>query len=360
MAILSIILLVLTQTTSALRVAVNQTTSSVSEFQEAREAFEVMTRRISQATLNSYNDTAANTPLTVTGYTRASELRFISGPATLTVTALNSVAGPLLPAASPAYHPTHAIFFQAPLGKASSNAPASLVQMLNTCGYYIEWNSDVNLNMPPAFITSLSNYTYTPRWRYRLMELIEPSDALTIYNDTSGQQTSPSAQASKSWWYNAKDWYQTPYNNGDYYPIADNIVALAFLPMVAPQNATSPAPDGTSTNLAPTYIYDTAPPTAGAPITGPAPVNQPITNALPPLVYVLMIAVDEKSFSAYEARAGNTGTIPTDLGIDPATGTPLFVDATKLQSDIGTVTSALQSKHIKYRVFSSIIPLTAH
>jgi uncharacterized protein (TIGR02599 family) len=358
LAILAAILLILAQMTSALRTAMVQTTSAVQEFEAAQTAFETMTRRISQATLNSYNDTppSAQYP-SLTGYTRASELRFISGPSSIAQTALNSVSGPLFATTSP-YHPTHGIFFQAPLGIVSSGNTTTygnLVELLNTCGYYIEWNSDVKLGIPPTFIPAA---TYVARWRFRLMELIEPSDSLTIFKYTSGANAS--GNASLSWTYTQKDWFQSAYSSGDARPIADNVILLAFLPMVAPQNATTPSggsADGTSLDLmnGSNYIYDSAPIASGTP-----PVSQ---NQLPPMVYVLMIAVDESSFYRYQMARANSSTCPSDLGVDNPGGNPGFLTNatyTSRQADIQAVESDLAAKHIKYRVFSSIVVLSSH
>jgi uncharacterized protein (TIGR02599 family) len=362
LAILSILLLVLAQANSALSLAIKQTTSQEREFQSARDAFEAMTRRISQATLNSYDDTAAYTPLTVTGYARASELRFISGPASLTATALNNIPGPLFASTNP-YHPTHAIFFQAPLGN-TGGAPADLMKALNTCGYYLEWNTDTTagLGIVPSIIPTGN---YTPRYRFRLMEMVEPSSALTIYKDTSGSVAgSPAANGnptyfSVSWKYNAKDWFQTPFSNAATYAhvMAENVVLLCFLPMVSPELAQNPpggAADGTSLDIAPNYIYDSAPPSSGAP-----PVSM---NQLPPMVFVEMIAVDETSFSTYQARRQNSSASPSDLGIDSSGSGSILTDATYTtrQSDIATVTNALEAAHLKYRIYSTIVPLTAH
>ncbi len=385
MAILAIILAVLAQVTGALQLSVTQTTSAVHEFEAARDAFEVMTRRIGQATLNSYYDQGANAGLNVTGYARASELRFISGPASLPATSLAGTTGPLFGSITSPYHPSHAIFFQAPLGRMSASALASsnLVQAMNTCGYYIEWNNDSNVSgglaIKPSFITN-----YTPRWRYRLMEMIEPSDSLTIYNDTSGSNSpgnpnSPTA-ASISWTYTKMDWFQTPYQNStnssslDYQcarPIADNVICLAFLPMVAPQNAQYPqggAADGTSTDLMVAaaghagYMYDTSPPVGG----GTPPISM---NQLPPMVYVLMIAVDENSFARYQAIRGATAmsAVPTDLGIDSPSTNPTFLTVSTYAvrqggttGDIPKVVTALNAHHIRYRIFSTAVPLTAH
>jgi uncharacterized protein (TIGR02599 family) len=360
LAILAILLLVLAQANSALSLAIKQTTSQEREFQSARDAFEAMTRRISQATLNSYDDTAAYTSLTVPGYARASELRFISGPASLNATALNRISGTLFNSTNP-YHPTHAIFFQAPLGK-TGGAPADLMKALNTCGYYLEWNTDTaaGLGIVPSIISPAN---YTPRYRYRLMEMTEPSDALSIYSHTSGTLTgSPAANGnptyySVSWTYNARDWFRTPLGNPAYaHAMAENVVLLCFLPMVAPEVAQNPpggAADGTSLDIAPNYIYDSAPPTSGTP-----PVSM---NQLPPMVFVEMIAVDETSFSAYQARRSNPSSVPSDLGIDSGSGS-ILTDATysTRQSDIETVTNALQAAHLKYRTFSTIVPLSAH
>jgi uncharacterized protein (TIGR02599 family) len=379
MAILAIILAVLAQVTGALQVSVTQTTSAVHEFEAARDAFEVMTRRISQATLNSYYDRATNTGLTVPGYTRASELRFISGPASLSSTSLAQTSSPLFSGTNP-YHPSNAIFFQAPLGKFSNSALNStptisrLVQAMNTCGYFIEWNNDSSqsggLNIVPPFISN-----YTPRWRYRLMEMIEPSDNLTIYSYTSG-----GANISNSWTYSGKDWFQTPYQNSlssssvDYQcarPIADNVICLAFLPMLAPQNAQYPqggAPDGTSTDLMASpsgqagSLYDTSPPSGGG--TPPLSMNQ-----LPPMVYVLMIAVDENSFARYQALRGTSAmsTIPSNLGIDSPGGNQGFLTVSTYAArqdptsgDISKVVAALNANRIRYRIFSTTVTLTAH
>ena len=80
------------------------------------------------------------------------------------------------------------------------------------------------------------------------------------------------------------------------------------------------------------------------------------------MVYVLMIAVDEKSFMTYQLRRGNSATIPSNLGIDSSSASLFLTNSTysNRQADIATVTTALQAAHIKYRIFSSIVPLTSH
>ena len=178
MAVLTILLVLLTQLTSSLRSVIARTTSSVDAFKEARDAFETMTRRIGQATLNSYDDLNPNAvgstgSTTGTSYLRASELRFISGDAG-TLIAQSTYPGSV--------YPTDAVFFQAPLGF-SATQNASLTQILNTCGYFIQWGSDQNLR--PSFLPASVPY----HQRFRLMEVLEPSENLQIYKKTSGPGT---------------------------------------------------------------------------------------------------------------------------------------------------------------------------
>jgi AraC-like DNA-binding protein len=88
--------------------------------------------------------------------------------------------------------------------------------------------------------------------------------------------------------------------------------------------------------LAPGYTYDSSPSQSDA-----LPVSQ---NQLPPMIYVMMIAVDEKSFgrfltnSAYQYRMGTLGA--------PNSG------------DIYQVTNALANLHISYRIFTAAVSLT--
>ena len=121
----------------------------------------------------------------------------------------------------------------------------------------------------------------------------------------------------------------------------------------APQNAAKPpggAADGTSTDIAPYYFYDTTPPAPPLPSQLPLSLNQ-----LPPMVYIMMIAVDEPSFVRYQAANG-TAT-PTNLGLG---GILTNASYAQRQLDVAQVTNALMAARISYRVFSIAIPLSAH
>jgi uncharacterized protein (TIGR02599 family) len=381
-AVLTILVLVLTSLISSLRMAISGTSYQIGEFEQARDAFETMTRRISQATLNAYDDSDPHLSGT-NPYVPASELRFICGIAE-GPGSLSQPYGGLITTSAAGY-PTHAIFFQAPLGytlaSGSSAAYAGLLNLMNTVGYFIEWNSDSNIR--PGFLNKAAN-PIPLRYRMRLMELIEPSDYLTIYNYTSGPETSGTTSPAKSWFYNTQStngaaWFQTPltatyqFGNQTIQPsvhtIAENIMFLMILPMVAPQNARMPPggnPDGTSTDIAPNYTYDSSPSQSNA-----LPASQ---NQLPPMVYIMMIAVDEKSFARYQAGrpAASAATDPTSSllgsGVTGSEGMGFLTNAA-YQYRIGTpaspgdvtlFTNALTAHGINYRIFTAGVPLTGN
>ena len=105
-ALITLIALLLSSMTGATASTWRHTTARIEQFRSAETAYESITRRLSQATLNTYWD--YDNPTAPKKYLRQSDLRFISG---------NMTAGPkkLLTAVGPR-RPTHGIFFQAPLG----------------------------------------------------------------------------------------------------------------------------------------------------------------------------------------------------------------------------------------------------
>ena len=345
MLVLSIMLVLLTQTVGSLRDTITRTTGAVGEFQEARGAFETMTRRLSQATLNTYNDlNPLSTSIGAANYVRASELRFITGNADALTGGTNSS--------------TDAVFFQAPLGFSSASANAPLARLLNTCGYYIQWGSDAATTPPsPASRPSCLPTTVPLRWRFRLFEMIEPSENLSIYNYTSGPDQNKPKQ-SASWNYTGTQWFQSPLAASPVpaHVLAENVILLALLPMVAPQNAQYPPggdKDGTSTDLTTNYNYDTSPTVPSSGSAGSATAQ----NQLPPLVWVMMIAVDEKSFARYQATQGTN--YPAALTM-LQNGILTKADYTDRMQDVTSVTNALRANNIAYRVFTTAVPLSAH
>ncbi len=103
MALISMMTVLLVTMTNSTAKLWTYTTSRSEQFRSASTAFEAITRRLSQATLNTYWD--YDDPAKPTRYQRQSDLRFIAGN-------MQTLTG----GATKPVRPTHGLFFQAPLG----------------------------------------------------------------------------------------------------------------------------------------------------------------------------------------------------------------------------------------------------
>jgi uncharacterized protein (TIGR02599 family) len=395
-AILGLLLIVLVQMTNQTTKTWRYTTGKIEQFREARTAFETMTRRIGQATLNTYwdyqyapGDTAKANPL---AYGRQSDLFFVSGGMQHATGTTSTGAVPSLMPGTVPIRPTHGIFFQAPLGYVVSSSTISsangnlstndyqelhgLDNLLNTWGYYVEVNDDAQTGQRPPIFTNPNSPPL--RVRSRLMELMQPSNQLTVYNDTLPYILSPSANAALGVKF---DWFtqaiqagpSTATSVGGFHVLAENVIALIILPKLSKQDLQDPqnqtvlgsVPDAA---LAPNYYYNSAG-------TGQATITPLLNskNQLPPVVQVTMVAVDESSISRLMSGA-DVSTSETQaqqlmatLGI---TGGTRFVDATKYESDLlmnPTVGAAdkkcleqvLIDNKIIYRIFTTNVSIRA-
>ena len=298
------------------------TQGKTEQFREARVAFEAITRRLSQATLNTYWDyhyPSGNLSLAPDTYIRQSELRFRCGQSTN-----------LLPAG--AKSTTQAVFFQSAFGfTADVGNYGGLESMLNTWGYFIEFGDDSAIR--PAVVSGAGIAT---RNRYRLYEMRVPSESTTcsIYKWTSNNQT-----------YSGTDWFQVPLAqaNRSAYFVAANIVALVFL-----------ARDPNNTVLTTDYGYDSSPDGSPNP---PTTTKQNIcVNQLPPNIQVTMVAIDEAS-----AARLDTGATPPDLGLTElfqtvgSSGSLTNAAIPGYAKDLQTLGNQLAAKHINYRVFTTTV-----
>ena len=326
-ALIALIALLLVTMTNSTASTWRYTTGRIEQFRGADTAFEAMTRRLSQATLNTYWD--YDSPTKPTKYLRQSDLRFIAGG--MTVAGVG--AKPLL-TNSPVRRPTQGVFFQAPLGYVDDAANFSgLDNLLNTWGYYVEFRDEVIAR--PAFISQPARY------RYRLMELMQPSNSLSIYKFTSGNAATSIA----------KDWFSAALPTSAVAPVAttpppppllvhalaDNVIALVVLPKLSKKE------DPTGIQLSPAFAYDSAPKV-------PRDTPQPITeNQLPPIVQVTLVAIDEIS----AARMANGLTPPAlDASLDA-----IFLASTKFDADLVTLQKTLTDQRISYRVFTSNVSI---
>ncbi len=248
--ILGVVLSVFDKTSSTLQ----RSSEKIEAFQDSRNAFELITRNLSQATLNAYLD--YDDPANPAGYFRQSDLRFVCGPAG--VSPLPGTPGT-----------GQSAFFQASMNY--TRVPATfggLEGALNACGYFVLFGSDSAEK--PGFVTS------PERHRYRLMQLITATEQNSIF---AGGDT----------------WFSDHVSEAR--SIADNIIAL----IVRPQDPAATPPD-LSTN----YTYDTA-------LSFPAGAQPVTSNQLPPVVAVTVIAIDERSAKRLEDGANPPAVIQNAL-----------------------------------------------
>ena len=303
------------------------TRSKVEQFQEARNAYETVTRRLTQATLNTHWDyryttrNAGAVKIKIpSAYVRQSELRFRSGPMDQLLSG----------SSSDVYRPTHGVFFQAPFGVAENEQYSPMDNLLNTWGYFLEVDDDKDL--VPPFLTDI----IPPRRSSRLMELREPTQALRVYE-------MPLDSQSTAWFSASLDSPVRPVR-----VVAENIVSLVLLPRLSPAIERARVQKGKRPWLIEDYDYDTTETNADAEIN---PKNQ-----LPPLVQVVMVAIDRLSAQ----RLAETNGSDADLGIQTS---DLFRSADKLEDDPGsskvgdgdlrTLEERLTDKKLTYRVFTS-------
>lgn len=322
MVLLMVLLASMVNATSS---AWTRSRSQVEQFQQAREAFDAVTRRLSEATLNTYYDyldkdgnlrTAANSGTFVPSrYVRQSELRFLSGPG---ITADPATSG-------------HAVFFQAPEGRRdSATVGAGLENLLNTVGFFVQLSDD------QGFLPSVLDAA-SARERFRLFLLIQPSEHLSIYRHTGG---APS--------YAGKEWFQEALASKEEVSIvAENILCLTFLPMLSPGDQGTGYTDA---SLAPDYTYDSTAKRSDALIN---PKNQ-----LPPIVKVTMIAIDEAS--AKRMSDSDRAALKTEIdGLFQSVGSTTDSSLPGYAKDLQTIESALTAKKLNYRIFSSNVSIKA-
>jgi len=344
MAVLALILVILLGAMNGISGIIQRSTSKVQEFREARTAFETITRRLSEATLNTY--WGYDNPAAPKNYMRESELRFYANPNQFGKYSSASSNG------NPSY-PTHCIFFQAPLGYVSNTTSyGDLPNLLNTWGYYIEFSSDTDatVNLRPSFLnTAAMQAVLPPRYRYRLIEMREPSDQLTLYQYTSGLGSSGTTLNCNT--YNGTQWFSTPRStNTNHHVLAENIVALVIIPMLSPQD------DPTGTALCPNYTYDSNPTVTNS--------NSVLNtkNQLPPVVQITMVAVDETTFRRVQKLnmppANFTNTTLDNLFT--VQGSNLYTNTAAqpgYAKDLATLETALQADRLNYRVFTTNVSI---
>ncbi len=344
-AVMALLMLILSQLVNHTSATWQYTTQKVEQFRSSRDAFESVTRRLSQATLNTYWEYERDCSGAPIRYVRQSELRFLAGDAaTLIGNARQSSGGS---DGTPPHHVTHGVFFQAPIGFSNDPEYARLKTLLNTWGYFVEFGSD-HASLPPF----LKNSSAPPaeRFRYRLMELMQPANELSLFSYTSGRGKYKAGEPNSSLYssfsppggFTGREWFTEPLSVATPAPrvhvLAENVIAMVILPKLAPQE------DLTETKLAPSYRYDSTE-------TKTDPAINP-RNQLPPVVQVTLVAMDERS-----ANRIAMGSTPPDFGLDQLFQATKANSATNYENDLKTLTDHLSEQRLSYRVFTTNVSI---
>jgi uncharacterized protein (TIGR02599 family) len=274
-AVLALLLSLLSMAVGATLSTIRHSQSTIERFSSARAAFDLLTATLSQATLNTYWD--YDNPQDPQKYIRTSDLHFVI---------TNSSHGQNL-------------FFQSPL--ATSGVSPTPAGLLNEVGYWVEFGEDT---WRPAHVE-------TPRYRYRLMQGVSPTESIDVFKD-----------ATSAWTNRVK-------STG--FPIAENVIAL----ILWPRQPTANDPNGTA--LTSDYQYNSRR-TAGIQ-----------SHQLPPMVQATLIVLDEPSMVRIESGATEPSVILSAL-------TGKFQDVAKYEDDLREVLGALAAEKINYTVLN--VPVT--
>lgn len=346
LAVLTILLLISAQVIGQVQSTWSASNARVSQFREARTAFDIITRNLSQATLNTYMDYETNYLLTASAnagavsgaannpgrYVRKSDLQFVCGNASSLVTAAAEGGN---------YLPGHAIFFQAPLGVTENPNYVGLDRLLCARGYFVQYSNDAAFR--PGFLPE-GDF----RLRYRLMEYSPPAEKNSILT------LAPAADGSvpQTWFADAGlaigagGTTETAVNISKTRPVADNIVML----IVSPRREAKPNETGDAgpTEIAPKFAYNSNDKDIGVSTLSP----QGQQFLLPPLVRVVLVAIDEKSADRLsQTTAGSTPPLGDELS-EINNGS-----AANLEQTLENLTLALNRRQVNYRVFSAMVQL---
>ncbi len=322
-------------------------TAKIQGFQSARAAYDNLTMRLRQATLNTYldyYDSSLNPRIAATAssfapafYARNSDLHFVVNQSSNLFTS------------TPSLHPAHAVFFQAPLGFTITSSYTPLQNMLNACGYYVEFNTDY-----PSFPGFLaSSTTVHERYRYRLMEFLQPTESNAIFSYPYPANSTPSQY--NQWFTNFLPTnaaqVNSPAAGAPYHVMAENIIALVI----------SPELSASDQSIAPNYVYDSR---AGT-------INTVAHHQLPPLLRVVMVAIDEPSakrlnpsgsttppafISALFQGSGALFQTPYNPAYNP--GAPVSnPPPNNLDADLDTLSQVLIAHKVNYRIYDTEISI---
>jgi len=297
--------------------------SSQTTFQEARTAFETMSRLLGQAMLNTYWD--YDNPSSPQQYIRASELHFVAGT-TLTLTGTSLPAGSTAPAAG------SAVFFQAPLNQTTDTNLKKMPDLMNSLGFYVRFSASDNL---PSYLQTIQSKTSA----WRLWMYLQPTESLALYNIYNAD---PQAPSNLSWFQN--DLQDSSKNH----VLANNVVLLLI-------RATYEDSSGNSID---SYVYDSRPAARIA-----VGASQPVEiHQIPPTLHVTLVVIDQRTADRLLTASNGQSYNLIDKSFFTS-GTP-FTDATKYSDDMAELQGILNKRPIagipiRYRIFETTVTMSS-
>lgn len=317
MGILSVLMLMMTVLLDQIQQSWRYSADRIGQFREARVAFDIMTKNIGQASMNTYYDLKDvdddNVP---DEYVKTSELHF------KTMDALD-IGG-----TTQANLTGHAIFFQAPLG--FSTRFRNLNNLFNGRGYFVAHGSDERFR--PKFVNS------DPVYRYRLMEFRPPAESNQVFEDGIEERENDAEQEFTKWF-----GQKMSVGDGDFEeflnPLAENIVTLVIAPRDTIETADGNRKE-TYSEIAPNYFFDSN------------TIEKKYSQQVPPLVRLTMVAIDETNAVQLQAQAGDG--FPNEI-VTALNG--LFVRTADYEADVLKLVDALNQESINHKVFSSLVML---
>lgn len=320
--ILVLLLGILLSITNSIGTTVGRTSAKIDAFAGSRATFDLVGRRLSQATLNTYWD--YDNPLDPTVYLRQSDLHFL-----VTQNSQNPGYG-------------QELYFQSPLTYSGDPAVRTTSGLLNACAFYVQYGG--SLGFRPGTESGSPE-----RFRYRLMQAVQPTDELDIFAASPPARSDNSAWAAywNSYW-TTHAWTSSLENRGtaglapSVTPLIDNVIAFIVWPRLPATD------DAVGADLTTDFQYDSkknAWPTS-------ATDKQPITaNQLPPAVQVTMILVSESSAQ----RLNTDSPTPPKVIEDALSGR--FDRVSDYQTDLKDVSDELAKNHIEFQVLNTTVAL---
>jgi uncharacterized protein (TIGR02599 family) len=271
-------------------------------------AFDIITKNLAQASLNTYWDYDYEDNI-VTNYKRTSELHI----KTFNARDLSSEI--------PGTFSGHAIAFQAPLG--FSNQFRNLNNLFNARGYFVLYGGDRD------FTPKILQSKLAEKFRYRLMEYRPPAEDNQIYVDGNEErEQGKDADYTKWFRYDMREFS---------HPLAENIITI----VISPRDTLETTADdvrSTYSRIARDYTFDSN--------TNP---DARYVQQVPPLIRVTMVAIDEASAVKLEAIGQGENLVPNNL----------FTDSGLFDDDVNKLTKELQEHEppINHKVFSTMVAI---